>query len=96
MARSDIKRRWFGGIVLGTAALMLVAGETVLKGRMSSLAFIIYWLVCFILTGTAIFVALIDARVLQYRTRREHRELVQDTMDAIESDAKTRHKRRRD
>jgi hypothetical protein len=93
MAQADRKRRWFGAMVLATDLLMLIIGQTLLKDRLSGVGFVLYWMICFILTGIAIFVALVDARVLQYRTRREHRELVQNTLEEIDTEAKTKPRR---
>ena|SRR5258707_3044696 len=82
------RRRWFGAIVLFAALAMLVAGQTVLKDRLTDpQTFIAYWLVCFACTGLAIFVAFLDVRALQRRTREEQRNLVHRTLKEIETDA---------
>jgi hypothetical protein len=86
------RRRWLGGVVLLTAAIMLIAGETVVKGRLSDIGFILYWLVCFLFTGTAIVIAFVDVRALKQRTREEQRVLMQNTLQEIETRA--REKRR--
>ncbi len=84
------RRRWFGALVLLAALGMLAGGETVLKGKLGNLAFIFYWLVCFILTGLAILVAILDARALQRRVRQEQHDLFDTTLKQIETEAKTR------
>jgi membrane protein implicated in regulation of membrane protease activity len=82
------RRRWLGVLVLTAALAMLIAGETVLRGRLRDLSFLAYWLVCFALTGLAILVALLDARALRRKTRRETRELLQSTLDKIGTDTR--------
>jgi hypothetical protein len=85
--------RWFGAIVLGLAIVMLVLGQTVLKERMSNIAFVVYWLTCFIFTGLAIVVAFRDAKVVQHEVRSEQRTLLESTLKDIESEAGSRRKR---
>ena len=67
---------------------MLVAGETVLKPRLKDLSFLVYWLICLVLTGLAILVAFLDASAVRRRTRREARDLLESTLGRIEADAK--------
>jgi hypothetical protein len=87
-----VRRRWFGALVLAGAIGMLVAGETVLKGILLGKAFWVYWLVCFFLTGLAMLVAFRDARAMLQRTGREQRNLLENTLDQIKSDAQRRRK----
>jgi hypothetical protein len=89
------RRRWIGGLALAAALAMLVAGETVLKGHLKDVGFLIYWLICFLFTGTAIIVAFLDARALQHRTRREQRDLFEATLRQIEKEARTKQPRRK-
>ena len=84
------RRRATGILFLATALLMLLAGETVLKAQLKDLSFLVYWLICFVLTGLAILVAFLDASAVRRRTRREARDLLQTTLGRIEADA--RHK----
>jgi len=86
------RRRWFGGLVLAGAVGMLVAGETVLKGKLLGKAYWVYWLVCFFLTGLAMLVAFRDARAMLQRTGREQRDLLENTLKEIKSDAQERRK----
>lgn len=69
---------------------MLIAGETVLKTRLTNVGFLLYWLLCLALTGGAIVVAYLDVRAVQQRGRREARELLETTLSQIERDARTR------
>ena len=82
------RRRWLGALMLLAAILMLAAGETILKARLHDFAFLIYWSICFFCTGMAIFMAYLDARVLQQRSRRQARELLESTLKQIERDAR--------
>ena len=84
------RRRWFGAVVLLAALGMLICGETVLRGKLGDLTFIAYWLTCFVITGLAVVVALLDARALQRRIRQEHRDLFETTLKKIQSEARTR------
>ncbi len=93
------RRRWFGAIALGAALVMLICGETLLKAKLANLTFIGYWLLCLGFTCLAILIALLDARALRHRTRREHRALFEGTLKEIEAKAKTKPRprdRRRD
>lgn len=85
---SSSKRRWFGGMVLFAAFAMLICGQTFLKTTLSGGVFLLYWLVCFLLTGAAVLVALLDFRALRYRIHKEQRELLETTMQKIEKEAR--------
>jgi 4-hydroxybenzoate polyprenyltransferase len=87
------RRRWFGAIVLAVALLMLFLGETALKGRMSDLTFVVYWMVCFVFTGLAIVVAFRDVKAVQNEVRSEQRTLLESTLKEIESEARNRRDR---
>jgi hypothetical protein len=84
------RRRWFGAIVLAGALILLILGETLLKDRLRNVTFVLYWLLCFILTGAAIVVAFRDAQALRRETRQEHRELVEDALKEVESKARAK------
>jgi membrane protein implicated in regulation of membrane protease activity len=83
---STSRRRWFGSLALLLAVVMLIAGETVLKTRLSALAFLAYWLFCLALTGVAVLTALADLRAVNRRVQREERKLLDDTVNGIETD----------
>ena len=87
------RRRWLGAAALVAAIGMVVAGETVLRGRLSAEAFLLYWLVCFLLTGSAVFAAFLDVRALQQQVRREERDLLDKTLSKIESEARDKRNR---
>ena len=87
------RHRWFGVLVLAAALAMLIAGETVLSGRLKGFGFLVYWFICFGLTCMAILIAILDLRALGLRTRREQRDLLENTLNEIQSDAKNKSKR---
>ena len=80
---AKVIRRTVGTTSLLLAAAMLVAGETVLKDRLSTIAFLFYWLACFLLTLLAVAAALLDARAVRSENRRQQRELLENTLGKI-------------
>ena len=80
------RRRWFGTSCLLAAMAMLVAGETLLKGRLSALGFVAYWLVCFVVTLLAVYAALADARAVRLETQAEQRALFEATLQRIQDE----------
>jgi len=89
------RRRWFGGIVLAAALLMLILGETVLDGKIGGVAFLGYWALCFVLLCLAIVVAFRDVKAVQNEVRSEQRTLLESTLKDIETEAKDRRKETR-
>src|SRR5215831_983007 len=87
------RRRWVGTLALAAALGMLVVGQTLLRGRFSDLAFLIYWLICFAFTGLAMGMALLDMRAVRNRTRQEQRTLLDATIKEIQRDARGKQKR---
>jgi hypothetical protein len=88
------RRRWLGGLALVTALVMLVAEQTVLKGRLSPVASLVYFLVCLVLTALALVAAVLDLRALRRQEREKQRDLLQQTLKTIETDANSRRGRR--
>jgi hypothetical protein len=84
------RRRWFGALMLLCAVGLLVAGETILKGRLDGMGFLLYWMICFLCTGLAIVTAYVDAKALQMKSRREARELLESTLSNIQHDAQNK------
>jgi membrane protein implicated in regulation of membrane protease activity len=82
------RRRWLGALALLAALAMLVAGDTALTERLGAVALLIYWLICFGLTGLAILAALLDVRALQRHSREEQRNLFHATLKDIETEAR--------
>lgn len=79
-------RRWFGGICLGCAIVMLIAGQTFLKNWLggSALVLLCYWMSCLVLTAMAAIVAIIDAARVRQETQEEQRALLETTLREIE------------
>ena len=85
------RRRWFGGICLFAALVMLIGGETILRGRLVDLGFVVYWLICFGFTGLALMAAFLDARAVRRRIHDEHHKLLESTIKKIEVIEAERH-----
>ena len=80
----DALRRWFGLLFLALAFGMLVWGQTVLRDKLQKMAFVVYWLICFLFVIAAIVTALLDMRATRRRAREEHEELVRKTLEDID------------
>ena len=80
---SDIRRRGLGAFFLLAALGMLVAGETLLRERMSPLVFLLFWLVCLLFTCLALFIAFLDVTAIRRRIRDEQRALFENTLRDI-------------
>jgi type VI protein secretion system component VasK len=87
------RRRWFGALVVAAALAMLVAGQTILRGRLNPLEFMVYWLLCLALTVLAIVAALRDLRALRRQNLEEQRHLFHATLEQIASEASTKPQR---
>ena len=87
------RRRWLGAIVLAIALLMLVLGETALKGKMGDAAFLAYWLICFLFVCVAIVIAFRDVKAVQHELRSEQRSLLESTLKEIEGEAQDKQRR---
>ena len=93
---ADALRRWLGAFCLAVASGLLIWGQTVLKPILEGWPFILYWFLCFAFTFAAICIALLDARAVRQRTRREQQELIHRTLDEVEpkpGDQQTEHSR---
>ncbi|HEY9509623.1 MAG TPA: DUF3784 domain-containing protein [Verrucomicrobiae bacterium] len=90
--KADRRRRGMGVLFLVLAAGMLIAGETFLNARLrqSPWLTIIYWLACFGAVILAMIVALLDFWIVRRRSRSEQRGLLQETMDKIAEEKKSR------
>jgi len=78
------KRRLLGTLSLAGAVALLVVGDTFLKGKLTPLALLIFWICCLGLTGVAVATALLDIRALRRATRREQLDLFEKTLRGIE------------
>ena len=84
---ADSLRRWLGLLFLALAFGFLVWGQTVLRDRLKGVAFLLYWSCCFLFTVAAIITALLDVRATRKQARREHENLVQRTLEEIDSES---------
>jgi hypothetical protein len=82
---AEARRRWFGLLFLVLAAGMLIWGETLLRPRLRGSLFVFYWLACFVLTGLAILIALLDLRATRRRIEQERRELLESAWKDIKN-----------
>ncbi len=80
-------RRLASGFCLATSLLMLVPGLTFLSRRLSGTALAVYWLTCFLLTGVAAIIALIDIMLLRRELRKQERELMKTSFDGVDPDS---------
>ena len=87
---ADARRRWFGLLFLLIAGGMLVWGLSVFGGRLKGLTFIIYWLICFLFTGLALLIALLDLLIVRHRQREEQRDLIVKAIEDFESEKKAK------
>jgi len=96
--KGDMPRRWWGAAFLLTALAMLLAGETVLRERLRPAAFLVFWLICFLFTCLALFIAFLDVSAIRRRTREEQRALFENTLRDIarQKDAKAPEDQRQD
>lgn len=72
---SDRRRRMAANLALGIAAAMVLAGLTVLESRLRGVRYLLYWTLCYILTMSALLLAIWDARIVSARIAREEADL---------------------
>jgi hypothetical protein len=63
---------------------MLLLGQTFLKSTLDGIAFLVYWLICFLFTFAAIVIALRDLRLVRHRARQERQRLFEESLGKIE------------
>jgi len=83
---ADARRRWFGAFFLVLAGGMLVWGQTWLQPYLTGWSFVVYWAACFMLTASAMVVALLDMRMVRRRMEQEHRELLRRMLGEDQAD----------
>ena len=89
-ANARNRRRWFGGLCLLAAVILLVLGVTIIEDRLSGVAFAGYWLGCLVLTALAAGTALIDAASVRAEQRAEQRALIESALHEIEREQRSR------
>lgn len=72
---ADRRRRRIGALLLGTAVLMVVAGLSRWIPGLEGLRYLLYWLVCYVLTALSILIAILDIAVMRRRLDRERDRL---------------------
>jgi hypothetical protein len=77
-------RRSLGVICLITAIVMLLAGETILRERLTGVGLLVYWLTCLALTCLAAVVAIKDMARVRRESRAEQRKLLEQTLREVE------------
>lgn len=81
--RADARRRWLGSLCLLSSLAMLLAGQTVLRERLSPVTFLVFWLGCFIFAALALLLALLEVSAIRRRIREEQRTLFETTLQEI-------------
>ena len=82
-SNSGIRHRKRGMTFLIISLGMLILGETLLRSSLSKGSFIVYWMVCIVVTFMAIVFAFLDVAGVQRQAREEQRELLEKTIREI-------------
>lgn len=72
--------RLVAGAFLLLSLVMLASGMTFLGKKLSGIGFIVYWLICFALTGLAAITALADMFWLRRKLRQEQLDLLEKAL----------------
>jgi len=64
---------------------MLLAGQTRPGGQLTGVTYILYWLLCLVLTLLAMIAALMDVFALRRENRNHQRALIESTLEEIEA-----------
>ena len=78
-SKADVRRRCLGAFCLLAAIATLIAGESLLRNRLSPAAFLVFWAMCFVFSGLAVLIAMLDIAATRRRIRKEHRDLLEST-----------------
>jgi len=82
-------RRWYGLLCLVLGAAMLFWGQTLLKDRLGGKTFVIYWGICFLVTGLALIISLWDSYQLRRQMRQQEKALFKHMLDQVEKASRT-------
>lgn len=77
-------RRWYGLLCLVLGAAMLVWGQTLLKDRLDGKSFVVYWALCFLVTGAALIISLWDSFQLRRQMRAQEKALFKKMLDQVQ------------
>jgi hypothetical protein len=94
LSKADYLRRKIGVLFLAIAVILLIAGFTVLEGKLDprsqlapdrgkdrDVAYLIYWAVCFGFTFLSAAVALLDVMIIRAKTREEHKKELRNAFE---------------
>lgn len=79
-------RRLVAGTFLLGALIMLVLGLTAFSSSLTGMRFILFWLVCFLLTGLSALLAIIDVALIRRELKKEQRALIEATLAAAHAE----------
>ena len=68
---SDSMQRWLGMFFLAVSFAMMMWGQIVLQAELSGVAFVLYWGACFLVSMTAVVMAVLDVRRVLREIRAE-------------------------
>ena len=87
---AKFRRRLFGSLCLGAAGVLLVAGETNPPSGVNPVAFVGYWLACFVFAIFAIGAAVLDLRAVRREASEVQRNLLEAALHEIEAEKQRR------
>jgi hypothetical protein len=90
--KQDIRRRVIGAIFLVAAIVMVVTGETFLRDKLRAnpAYFVLFWMICVVLLGLAVLIAILDMAVVRRQIHDEQQELLETTIRQIEREKSRR------
>ena len=91
-ANPKIRRRVFGAFCLAAALILLLLGNTKPRPDQPHWVFLTYWGACFLFAGLAMITAIRDAGALRREVREQQRQLLENTLQNIESEKRQREK----
>lgn len=76
-------RKWLIALTILSAIFLLISGQTFLKSSLAGKMYIIYWGVCMFFTVLALYLALVEMRFINMESRKEFKDLLENTLDEI-------------
>jgi hypothetical protein len=71
------------GIALGIAVAMVLCGLTFLTPYLRGLVYLVYWLVCIVVTFAALLLAFVDLQRLRQQSREQQRDLIKNALHGL-------------